>query len=293
MNKYKGVTRRELENTNFKPQQLSKVGIDPDKVDFLRFSNLRSFAAYVNEIKDVKTYRDSSHTGDRSFTGTSTFDEALDLIMKPYGEPPYAIKTRVEEIEQKIRNNLHKKGLLTDWIAEDYMYDVEGVEIDIAKLIEGDPECYLKPNKKYKDHFYDLNINVAVAYTQSTDTIINAFCKVIAVVHSLEKRGHKIRLFASSVTKNATSERHSIIDVCIKNFDEFVDIKAMARIIYPSFLRRVVFKVEEVKYQRDLASGYGKAVNDLKGVITLDSSLKEEELLNRIVAEYVANYKED
>ncbi len=279
----------QLRNTSIKPEALKSVGIDPEKLDMLQFSNIRQFAGYMQSIKDVKCSHNSSHTGGMGFTGTNTFEDALDLVLKPFGEPPVEIKTKVESIEHKIRNNLHKKGLLTDTIAEDYHYDVEGVEIDIAKLIAHDPECYLKPNKKYKDHFYDLNVNVAVAYHQSTDTIIDAFCKVIAVVIALERRGHKIRLFASSITKNASTEgRSSMINVCIKNYDEFVNLKAIARIIYPSYLRRLIFKVEEVAYQDKLSGGYGQAVNDLKGVVTLDSSLNEEDLLNRIVAEHVA-----
>jgi len=278
----------QIKSTSIKPEDLEKVGINVDSLDIMQFRNIRHFAAYMEQIEDVKCSSNSSHTGDESFTGTKTFKEALDLILKPYGEPPVKIKDKVESIEMKIRNNLHKKGLLTDWIAEDYYYDVEGVEIDIAKLIEGDPECYLKPNKKYKDHFYTLNINVAVSWMVSTETIIDAFCRVIAVVVALEKRGHKIQLFATSITKRVSTDgRSSLINVCIKNYDEFVNIKAIARIIYPSYLRRLIFKCEEVKYQKTLSGGYGQPVNKLHGVITLDSSLKEEELLNSIVERYV------
>ena len=250
-------TEAQLRQTSLKVEDLKKVGIDPDKLDILQFSNPRRFGAYVQSIKDIKTYRDSSHTGTLDFTGTKTFDDALDLIRKPNGEPPVEIRAKVENIEGKIRNNLHKKGLLTDWIAEDYHYDVEGIEIDISKLIEGNPECYLKPNAKYKDHFYTLNVNIGVAYHQSVDTIIDAFCKVIAVVVALEKRGHKIQLFATSICKNTSNDgRSSLVNVCIKQYDEFVNIRAIARIIYPSYLRRLIFKDEEVKYQKTLTSCY-------------------------------------
>jgi len=278
-----------LEKTNYKPKHLKAVGVDPDKVHLLRFDNLRQLATYVKGIKDIKCSRNSSHKEDSNWSGTKTFDDALDLILYPYKEPPVDIKEKVESIEKKVRNNLHKKGLLTDWLAEDYVYDVEGVEIDIAKLIEGDPECYLKPNKKYKDHFYDLHVNTAVSCTQSVDEIIDAFCKVVAVIVSLERRGHKIRLFASSLSKDVTSAREcSLIDVCVKQYDAPVNVKMLARIIYPSFLRRIIFKVEEVEFNGTLVSGYGQAVNGMKGVITIDSSLTEEQLLNDIVAEHVA-----
>ena len=287
--KLEQATGQQLDRTSFKRSDLEAVGIKPDKLDILQFDNIRQFAGYLKTLDGVVTPQKESEKGSMSFTGTNTYQEALDLILKPYGEPPAKIKTKVEDIECKIRNNLHKKGLLTDWISEDYHYDVEGVEIDIAKLVEGDPECYLKPNKKYKDCFYDLNVNVAVSYSNTTVEIIDAFCKVIAVVVALEKRGHKIRLFATSVTKDASKEgRSSLINVCIKKYDEFVDIKAIARIIYPSYLRRLIFKVEEVKYMDKLSYGYGLAVKGLKGCVTLDRSLNEEELLNKIVAEQIA-----
>ena len=284
------TTESALKATSITAAHFKEVGIDPNRLDMLQFNNIRQFSAYIKSIKDVETSRKSSHEGTMKFTGTETFDDALDLVMKPFGKPPVKIMEAVENIEMKIRNNLHKKGLLTDWLAEDYHYDVEGVEIDIGKLVEGDPECYLKPNKKYKDHFYDLNVNVAVSWNNSTETIIEAFCKVIAVVISLEKCGYKIRLFATSITKNASTEgRSSMVNVCIKNYDELTNIKAIARIIYPSYLRRLIFKIEEVKYQGKLDIGYGQAVNSLKGCVTLDKSLNEEKLLNEIVAKYIAN----
>jgi len=268
---------------------LESEGVDTTKLDIHTYHNLAAFAGYISSIKDVQTYRDSSHTGDKNFTGTENFEDALELVLKPYGEPPVDIKDAVLDIEAKIRNNLHKKGLLTDWLVEDYHYDVEGVEIDIGKLIAGDAECYLKPNKKYKDHFYDLYINIGVAHYVTTNQIIEAFCNVIAVIVSLEKRGHKIRLFASSFSKDVSTDgRSSIINVCVKRYDEWINIKSIARIIYPSFLRRLIFKFEEVQYDKKLVSGYGLAINGLKGVITIDSALKPEELLNKIVAEHVA-----
>ena len=277
-----------LKTTSITSENLKAVGIDPNKLDMIQFNNIRQFAAYIKSIEHIETPSKSSQKSDSAWSGTKNFEDAMNLILKPYGEPPKEIKTKVESIEHKIRNNLHKKGLLTDWIAEDYHYDVEGVEIDIAKLIEGDPECYLKPNKKYKDHFYDLNVNIAVSAGNSVDAIVDSFCKVIAVVIALEKRGHKIRLFASSISKNVSTDgRSSFINVCVKNYDEFVDLKAIARIIYPSYLRRLIFKVEEVKYMGKLSGGYGQAVNGLKGCVTLHSSLNEEELLNKIIAEQI------
>ena len=270
-------------------KQYSDVGIDISKLDIKEFRNIRALSSYLLSVKDNETYRTSSKDNDYSFTGTNSFDEALDLIMYPNGEPPVEVNTRVESIENKIRNNLKKKGLLTSWIVEDYHYDVEGLELDIGKLIEGDPECYLQANKKYIDHYYELNVNIAVSGSKSTDTIIDAFCKVIAVVIALEKRGHKIKLIVSSISKNVSTDgRHSYLGTVVKGYDDYVNISTIARVIYPSFLRRLMFKIDEVMYGDKLESGYGQAVNTLKGVVTLDNSLEEEELLNSIVARYIA-----
>ncbi len=291
MKKLEKSTKEQRATTSITDEALKKVGIDVNNLDILQFNNLAAFAGYMSSIKNVKTFRTASQTeGDGGWYGTEDFNTALDLVLKPYGPCPITIQTKVEDIEQKIRNNLHKKGLLTSWVIESYHYDVEGDEIDIAKLIEGNPDCYLKANKKYKDHFYDLHVNICVSCGVSTQTIIDGFCKTIAVVAALEKRGHKIRLFATSISKNVTSNGNgSLISVCIKPYDGMLDIKTLARIIYPSFLRRLVFKVEEVKYQKDLVGGYGQAVDTLDGVVTLSTNLSEEDLLNDIVKRYVAS----
>lgn len=265
-------------------KELSKVGVNPDKLIVKQFDNLAHYASYIEGIKDVSTYKNSSQQEGAGWSGTSNFEDALDLILRPNLEPPEDVRKGVENIEMKIRNNLKKKGLVTDWIAESYKYDVEGIEIDIAKLIEGDPECYLKPNLKYKSHFYDLHINFAVNAGVSIDTQVEALSKVVSVVSNLEKKDYKIRLFATGVFRGSGEGNQSIIiSTMIKRYDDFIDIKKIARVLYPSFLRRIAFKVLEVEFQDKLQSGYGQAVSDLTSVITLDNSLKEEALYNKIV----------
>lgn len=270
--------------SDIKEEDLKKVGIDTSRLIVKQFDTLAQYAGYVEGIRDAKSSQNSSQEGDVSWSGTDTFNDALDLILRPNLEPPEAVREGVENIELKIRNNLKKKGLVTDWIAESYHYDVEGIEIDIAKLIEGDPECYLKPNLKYKSHFYDLHINFAVNSGVSINTQVEALSKVVSVVTNLEKQDYKIRLFATGVFRNSGKDDTSIIiSTMIKRYDDFIDIKKIARILYPSFLRRVAFKVLEAEFGQDLRSGYGQAVNELQSVITLDSSLQEEKLRNKII----------
>lgn len=270
--------------TDITDKELEAVGINPKNMIVRTFDNLSQYAGFIDSVKDQTGSQNSSQTGGFGWSGTDTFEEALDLILRPNLEPPAKIKAAVDDIEGKIRNNLKKKGLITDWIAESYHYDVEGIEIDIAKLIEGDPECYLKPNLKYKDHFYDLHINFAVNAGISVDTQIEALSKVVSVVTQLEKRDYKIRLFATGVFKDSGRGNQSLIlSTMIKRYDDFIDINKIARIMYPSFLRRVGFKFLEVTFGKDLVSGYGQAVSSLKSVVILDNTLNEEKLMNKIV----------
>ena len=269
---------------DIKYTDLESVGIRVDKLVVKKFNNLSQYGGYLHGIKDESNSRDSSHKEDESWSGTSTFDEALDLILRPNLPPPVKIATKVADIENRIKNALQKKGLLTDWIVEDYHYDVDGTEFDIAKLVEGNPECYLKPNVKYKSHFYDLHINFAISWNNSIDTIVDSLTKVIAVVLRLEKAGFKIRLYATGVIKNVTNDGKSIIvSIPIKHFDEIMQIDVMARVLYPSFFRRLCFKILESEFDGELNVHYGQSVSTLKGVVILDDTLKEEDLYNRIV----------
>ena len=269
-------------------KDLAAQGLTEDNTDIILFNNLKHYAEVLEEIKDVQTSQSSSHSTGGSWSGTDTFQEALDLILKPNQKATHKVEQELERITTKIKNNLKKKGILTEYIVESYHYDVEGEEIDIAKLIEGDPNCYLKANKKYTGFYYDLHVNFAVNSGMSVDTIVEAYSKVIATVIGLERKGYKIRLVASGLfngSGRSTSNKNIVISVPIKHYDTPIDVDAIAKVLYPSFLRRLAFKVLEVNYDKNLSSGYGQAVNRTNGVVTTDSSLTEDSILKGLLGD--------
>ncbi len=267
---------------------LSKQGLLESNTDIILFNNLKHYAEVLEEIRDVKTARNSSHDNGSSWAGTSDFQEALDLILKPNKPAPHSVDVEIKRIETKIKNTLKKKGILTEYIVESYTYDVEGEEIDIAKLIEGDPNCYLKANRKYTGFYYDLHVNFAVNSNMSVDTIIDAYSKVIATIVQLERRGYKIRLIASGIFKGSGSgagdtAKNIVISVPVKHYDTPISIDGIVKVLYPSFLRRLAFKILEVNFDKTLQGGYGQAVSGTEGVVTTDSSLCEDTLLKGIL----------
>ena len=267
-----------------------KRHLDLEKLDLVIFDSLEQYAGHLYKIKDLNISHNSSMSKGNSWYGTEDFDEALDLILRPNKDLTGKLKLDIENIENKIKNNLQKKGLLTKWIIEDYHYNVEGIELDIGKLIEGDPNCYLVPNIKYKDHFYDLHLNYIVSSVTSTEVVAEALSKVVSVIKQLDERGYKLRIFATGVSKRTTTSGRSLIQsTIIKHYDELLCINKLARVLHPSFQRRLSFKFREDKYGKDLNSEYGQSVDGIPGIINLNSSLKEESLLNSIVEQSTRN----
>jgi hypothetical protein len=277
-----------FEHIGLNKQDLKEQGFTEDNTDIILFNNLRHYAEVLEEIRHTRTAQTSSQNTGGGWSGTETFQEALDLVLKPNQKAAHKVESEIERITTKIKNNLKKKGILTDYIVESYHYDVEGEEIDIAKLIEGDPNCYLKANKKYTGFYYDLHVNFAVNAGMSVDIIVEAYSKVIATVIGLERKGYKIRLVASGLFADSgpsADKKNIIISVPIKHYDTPISIDAIAKVLYPSFLRRLAFKVLEVNYDNRLASGYGHAVNNTKGVVTTDSSLTEDQILKGMLGD--------
>lgn len=188
-------------------------------------------------------------------------------------------------IKNRVKNNLLKRGLISDTVYESYKYDIDGVMVDVNKVIERDPQCFLKPNASYKEYFYELYISVSYPYTVTNKEVQENMAKILATVEllQLEHIYTKITLVLSIRDISVDTNFFSVIPLF--SHKEHKTIEKMSSVLNARLLRKFYFAIVEDKYKDDLSSNYGLAV-DLPKVIT-PVDLDECELASSILEQVI------
>ncbi len=218
-----------------------------DKVDFIEFRNIQHFKNYVSKITQIRNYN----------CGVS-YKEALDDLLK--GKSQFDVE-EYESVRNLVRKNLIKMGLISDTLYERYKYAEEGLIVDVGKYVEGDPECVLAPNMNYKDHFYQLYINMSYNGSVEDEDVLESLYKILATVNELQKQHIYIAITLIDATKDINEDRDSyLLTLPLFSYKEHKSIKTMSSVINERFLRKFVFAVCEDIYGEDLHENYGRAV---------------------------------
>ena len=251
-----------------------------DKLDLpnTHIAEYKNLAMFKHHVKTLKQKKDDK-------TGIS-YTKALDELLRntaTMSNGDYQI------IKNRVKNNLLKKGLISEHIYESYRYEVEGDLVDVAKVIAEDPACCLVPNHTYTSYFYELYINISYPYHVSDETIRQNMAKILATVELLEQEHIycKITLVLPNTGCNkgeGPSNNFTIIPLF--SHKDHKDIATMSSVLNERLLRKFMFAIWEDKYGKDLASGYGIAT-ELPSTINPGDTLDEVELCSSILNQVI------
>jgi len=205
----------------------------------------------------------SQRTGDKSFTGVSNFDEAVNMLKDGSEEIMKGLKTNVKIAMDKLNKELNTEP-------QGYVADVQGLFFDVAKVIEGEPEAwYRDPWDKVKKPRIKVPIMGAYLASVKTETVIKNASEIIALIKALEDNGFECEMAMIFAVDNAGGSQNAYHEVTIKNFDESFNFKKISSMLHPSFFRRILFRELEIMFPKNLNSGYGssteRTLNGFKG----------------------------
>lgn len=211
------------------------------------FNSIDEYVKFLENPSNEKSdRRNSSKDKDNSFTGTKSYEEAIELLKYGDDETLKIIKqnSREMKIDKLIGNNINKK--------ETY-YNVVGYQPCVPLYLNGVPTCMICEKKNKSDLRvlniflnYCVNANITAKELQRIGTIHAIILDV------LEKKGYRINLYVGQVSccnnygyRNDTETIMPIIKV--KTDKEPLNLKKLAfTIAHPSMLRRIGFKYTEV-----------------------------------------------
>lgn len=242
--------------------------------DNVIFNNLDHFIHTVSKLKqreDNKCY--------------ISYKDALDKLIRRESDFP---KEKQESIRNLVRNNLHKRGLITHEVYEEFKYSNSGTNlgVDIGKYSAGDPDCVITPSRQYIDFFYELYISISYPWSVSDDQVRKNVAKLLATVEELERQHIYIKIVAIFPDRGPTRDgkRNFFSAIPVFHHKDFKSVDVMSAVINERLLRKFYFGILEDLYGGSLDSGYGRPVN-LPKTINIGHELDEVELFENIVKE--------
>lgn len=239
------------------------------------FKGLDEFYSYIttnplNETFQLKRKTLASVDGSEHFTGTKSYDEAVELFKN--GQPDMAekINTKLKVIKNQVVNDTVKK----------VMFDVVGFQASVPRYLQGIPTNMV--NKKVvpvKQKVITLNKDISYNCGIKAEEIINASIQTLQLIKLIEAQGIRVNLNIIWGCKGSST--NEVVKIRLKSANERLNISKLAfPLVNPSMLRRLCFRYLETAptVTSDYTWGYGKALDGSE----LKQYCKDEYVLPRL-----------
>ncbi len=190
------------------------------------------------EIKD----RRSSREGSVSFTGTKTWEDAVELSRKGW---PEGVK-KAQAIANPLQEKLYSKIQLAT-----IQYDTTGTLLDVGRFAVGEPEHWGNWEYSLIDGEGTKYVHIVMNGTAScgieASVLIARGAVVSALVNLLELGGCRAKVtLAYAVTPRADAPPIFQTTVTLKQYDEPLDLDRLTyALAHPSTFRRLFFSLME------------------------------------------------
>ena len=225
-----------------------------------RHEDLQEFYDYCAKPSITANGKESSREEDSeyfSFTGTHSFEEALELANKGWMKG-------LEDIKKADIGN--KLDLLMGIDNKfDLIYDTQGSYVDIDRYLQGEPECMAEFDVKITPRFADIYVNMGFNAYVSSKSITERGKIILEFIDALEARNIKIKLHSCAFL-SGNGRAFKLDDITVKDYKDALNIEAVNfAVCHPSFFRRLLFSYWEnnTKEFRDkfdiwAGAGYGQ-----------------------------------
>lgn len=238
------------------------------KFEVIEFDSLSEYYKYICETPINESFRWARHgsvEGTERFTGTKSFDEAVDLFKNGWTSMAQ-LMTQKMNLDKNIIQNTTKSKMI---------YDVQGFQCSVPRYLQGLPDSMI--NKKSfpsKQKVLTLNKNICYSSDTRKETIIEESIKALQIVKKLEAEGYRINLnlVCGQMEDSYGYGMNFAVKIRIKNANERLNVSKLAfPLVNPSMLRRLQFRFTEVHptVAKSFISGYGAVAHDdvIKSII--------------------------
>jgi hypothetical protein len=236
------------------------------------FTSLQDFTHYIESTPFNNAFRweqlSSSKTSDNEWSGTKSYDEAMDLLKHGWSEGTQKLMARIKLISQKEQGKITRMA-----------YDIVGFTPSVPRYIIGLPTNMIN-KKQFPAQQKVITINKDFSYSCaiSNSQIMEYSAATLQLVKKVEELGYRVNL--NVIWGTAAGGLAQVIKVRIKNANERLNLSKMAfPLAHTSMLRRLGFRYLETapEITWDFVQGYGSPL----GQSSLRAYCKGEYLLPR------------
>lgn len=206
------------------------------------FETLHQFLAFI-QTAPVNTRvfdsvpRSSHKTSDNRWSGTSSFEEAVELCQKGWSKGFDKFVRMKKRIDEKLLQSIVKPRQVADMV---------GYTPSVPDYLHGNPLNMWNRTDVCIPTFINIYMNIAYNSGTDCDEIFNRGVIVLSLVDALQDRGYSVRL---KVFECATvdDEEMVISFFNLKGDGEKLNIKkSYFPLCHPAFLRRLILQLDEV-----------------------------------------------
>lgn len=254
----------------FRITKAEKLSFYSGKItDTMDIGSIGKLKKFINETKEVKTKISLGLLDNESrydFTGVTV--EGFNDILERGSNDIISLLKDVTKKELKRLNDSYSVEKI------EYLLDCEGDFFDVGIVMSGEPECWLKEIRTTeKKPLVELNVLGSYGWRKDQKDIISNAGLILAYCKYFEERGIQTKItvhFVSTheITGRGASNAHHY-KILAKDQNQNIDYAKVSAILHPSFFRRGMFRVKEIRHDEKQYDSYGKSV-ETKGILRLD-----------------------
>ena len=220
------------------------------------FNSLSELHHYItttpfNDVYKYEHSRASIIKGNEYFTGTKSYEEAMDLFLHGWRAEAMVLTKKLNNI--KIDNATKQKTV----------YDIVGYQASVPRYLQGIPTNMINKKKtQEKKKIITLVKDISYQGGISTAIIERESIKVLHLVRTLESQGYAVNLYIILGTQE--QGQGVLCRLKIKSANERLNISKVAfPLVHPSMLRRILFRLIEVDPSlKGKFPGYGSPLKE-------------------------------
>lgn len=228
------------------------------KVNKEHFESIAEMLKVINSRENNSAMRgeNSSHESGGSFSGTKSYEEAIELVTKGWSKP-------LEEIRKGTTKNIKTNVVASKALPAT---GIVGYAPCVPNAILGVPNSMIKTDRTpSKVKAVTLTYAISVNCQWSVEEITKCGITALNIVNDLEMEGYRVALNVEFMCAKSNKEI-SIVTVKVKDWRQPMDIKKLAfPIVNPAMFRRFGFRWLETCPQVTDSSyrgGYGKPLSN-------------------------------
>lgn len=238
-------------------------------VDTLDIGSIGKLKRFIEGTKDVQTKMDLAlKDNERRYEFTGSTVEGFNDILERGSDDIISLLKDVTKKELKRLNDRY------DIEKIEYLLDCEGDFFDVGIVMSGEPECWLKEIRTTeKKTLIELNVLGSYSWRKDQKDIISNAGLILAYCKFFEERGIQTKIMVHFISTNEITGRGASnayhYKILAKDQNQNIDYAKVSAILHPSFFRRGMFRVKEIRHNGKQDESYGRSV-ETKGVLRLD-----------------------